>query len=124
MGGGGGNPIPAAAAATPAVAQIPVDTIQPFFPGQQGLLAEQMAAGYGGGLLDFQNAQSLYRPMTVPQINRPGDVTAYLQNIGLTPAAGGSAATTAPVPAGSAVAGAATPAVPGRDISWIMGSNR
>lgn len=84
MGGGGGTPTPTEPT-QPAVPTIPMMGFQPFQPGQQGLLAQQMAQGFGGGILEQQQAMDYYRPMSVPVITRPDEITAYLRNIGIEP---------------------------------------
>ncbi|MBW3099234.1 hypothetical protein [Pseudohoeflea coraliihabitans] len=73
--------------------QVPLQEYAAFYPGQQGLLAQQMQQGYDGLLSDHQNAMSYYQPMSIPMINRPGDVTAYVENLGLEPAENSSKAT-------------------------------
>ncbi len=49
-------------------------TMQPGFPGQLGLLAKQMNAGFGGGLLNQRNyLNSFYKPMQMQVQQNPGD---------------------------------------------------
>tara|TARA_R110002110_G_scaffold37601_3_gene124032 strand:- start:1777 stop:2214 length:438 start_codon:yes stop_codon:yes gene_type:complete len=96
MGGSNGTPaIEAEQQQAPAQPQIPVANYQAFSPGQQGLLAQQMQAGYGGSLLDHQNAMGFYRDMQVPLLRSPGDVPNYMGNAGLPVAEGGTPANAA-----------------------------
>jgi hypothetical protein len=92
MGGGGGGAAPAPAPVVPATPQIPVADFEAFSPGQQGLLAEQMQAGYGGVLSDYTGQMDHYRDMRVPLLNSPGDIPNYLKNVGLEVTAGGTPA--------------------------------
>ena len=56
-----------------------VTTLQPHLPGMQGLLAEQLARGFGGGggaAPDFLAALgSMYQPMNLVHYNEPISVT-------------------------------------------------
>jgi hypothetical protein len=57
-------------AAEPAPAPTPGPTVQPFMPGMDNMLAQQLAAGgYGnvGDLLSY--FQNIYSPMTMPGSN-------------------------------------------------------
>ena len=52
-----------------------------FMPGQQGLLAEQLNAGFGNGqpsgILSMQDyLNGMYKPMTVPLIQNAADMAA------------------------------------------------
>lgn len=83
-GGGGGG---AATAGKPAYGASPVaKTIQPFFPGFQGMIAQQLAQGFGSGggtPEQFSGALSdLYSPMTMFQFSEPISTTAALYGKG------------------------------------------
>jgi hypothetical protein len=91
-GGGGGGYVAPVAPAEPATPQVPTTTFEAFSPGQQGLLAEQMQAGYGGVLSDYTGQMDHYRDMKVPLLNSPGDIPNYLKNVGLEVTAGGTPA--------------------------------
>lgn len=74
MSGGGGKKLTdaitgAAGAAKPTIASLnPTSTVQPFMPGMDQSLAQQLAAGFGGNPQDFLSAFSqVYSPMQVPQ---------------------------------------------------------
>lgn len=74
------------AAASPS-ANVQSMTVPAYFPGQQGLLASQMNAGFGGapgtGILDMAAyLAGLYQPMVVPMIQSGADV-AWLQKNGV-----------------------------------------
>jgi len=85
MGGSsGGTPaITTEEQAPPRIASgpVPVQDYAAFSPGQQGLLAEQMQQGFGGSLLDHQNAMGFYQDMQVPNITRPDQIAAYLAQL-------------------------------------------
>lgn len=73
MSGGGGKKLTdaitgAAGAAKPTIASLnPTSTVQPFMPGMDQSLAQQLAAGFGGNPQDFLSAFSqVYSPMQVP----------------------------------------------------------
>lgn len=91
-GGGGGAPAVEAAPAPPPTPVVPVTQFDAFTPGQQGLLAAQMQAGYGGILGDYTGGMDHYRDMRTPVFNSPGDVPNYLQNVGLPVVEGGTPA--------------------------------
>lgn len=68
-------------AAKPAYGNAPTSqTLQPMLPGFQGMLAEQLAAGFGsggGGAPDFASMlSSMYSPMTMMNFNEPISQTA------------------------------------------------
>jgi hypothetical protein len=92
-GGGSSKPKTTPKAAEPAPAPTPGPTVQPFMPGMDNMLAQQLAAGgYGnvGDLLSY--FQQIYSPMTMPGSNTaPGTTT--------TPGAG-SGSGSGTVPAG------------------------
>lgn len=74
MSGGGGKKLTdaitgAANAAKPTIASLnPTSTVQPFMPGMDQTIANQLAAGFGGNPQDFLSAFSqVYSPMQVPQ---------------------------------------------------------
>jgi succinate dehydrogenase/fumarate reductase flavoprotein subunit len=60
---------------------VPVQDYAAFSPGQQGLLAQQMQRGFGGSLLDQQNAMSFYQDTQIPQIRQPSEIEIYLQQL-------------------------------------------
>jgi hypothetical protein len=69
-GGGSSKPKTTPKAAEPAPAPTPGPTVQPFMPGMDNMLAQQLAAGgYGnvGDLLSY--FQNIYSPMTMPGSN-------------------------------------------------------
>ena len=85
------------AAASPS-ANVQSMTVPAYFPGQQGLLASQMNAGFGGapgtGILDMAAyLAGLYQPMVVPMIQSGADV-AWLQKNGVAKGTSGSSTST------------------------------
>lgn len=80
-GSGGGAPAPATPPVPPSPPPVPVQDYAAFSPGQQGLLAQQMQQGFGGSLLDHQNAMGFYKDMQAPQISRPEQIKQYLEQI-------------------------------------------
>lgn len=85
-GGGAPQPTQLTTPAQPAPAgQVNMANFQPFFPGQQEMLAQQMAQGFGGSpqaYVEYMNGY--HRPMQVPILNRPSDVEAYLAQLAAT----------------------------------------
>lgn len=81
MNGGGGTPAVQNESQAPAQPAVPMQNYAAFSPGQQGLLAQQMQQGFGGSLLDQQNAMGFYQDMQVPQIQRPSQIEQYLEQI-------------------------------------------
>lgn len=69
---------PAATTPTTPYANAPVtQTIQPFMPGFQNMLAEQLSGGYGGGGMDFAAMlSSMYSPMSLVNYKEPISQTA------------------------------------------------
>lgn len=87
MSGGGSKNETAAVATAPAAAPVQMIDYQAYMPGQQSMLASQLAAGFGGTPASYQTgilAQN--QPMTIPLIGRPSDLDAYMKKIGVTPA--------------------------------------
>ena len=89
---GKNNPKPKdAAAATPAVTPSPLQmqSFPAFQPGMQGLLANQLANGFGGGrgaaAANMASLSNLYRPVEMPIIQRPDQIAEYLKRIGVKP---------------------------------------
>lgn len=65
MGGSSKSAAPASTTTTPV--QQPTTTMQPFQPGMQQALADQLAMGYGQQPADIMAyLSSIYKPMTVP----------------------------------------------------------
>lgn len=86
MGGGNKQAAAAATTATPAATPIQMQNYPAFMPGQQGLLAEQMSAGYGAPVSENMGLLSnLYKPVNMPVISRPDQIAQYLTQIGLKP---------------------------------------
>jgi hypothetical protein len=57
-------------AAEPAPAPTPGPTVQPFMPGMDNMLAQQLAAGGYGNVSDLLSYfQNIYSPMTMPGSN-------------------------------------------------------
>ena len=99
MGSSNKTPVKTATAAPAAPTQPPIQTMtmDAFMPGQQGLLAQQMAAG-GYGTVD-ENMGLLgrtYAPSTIPIITKPSDVDTYIKQLaaaGTSPATGSNGST-------------------------------
>lgn len=91
-------------AATTPTPQQPTMTVQPFMPGMQQALADQLAMGYGQQPADIMAYLSnIYKPMTLPDYSKPASTPA--------PATGGPS----PVSGGKGVTGALNKiTVPGR----------
>lgn len=97
MSGGKKDETGNSAAASPS-ANVQSMTVPAYFPGQQGLLASQMNAGFGGapgtGILDMASyLAGLYQPMVVPMIQSGADV-AWLQKNGVGKGSSSSSSTT------------------------------
>lgn len=72
---GGGETRPAKKAEPKAVDQLAYMDMPAFMPGQQGLLADQLAAGYGQDAEAFQGLLSnLYQPMQLPIVANAADM--------------------------------------------------
>lgn len=103
---------------------VPMQTFPAFQPRQQGLLAEQMQAGYGGLLSDYQG-QGGYQDMQVPVINRPSDIELYLAALEKEKQAG--AANAAPAAQaggdGARLAGPDSPLYPAQSGEYQYGTN-
>jgi hypothetical protein len=95
MGGGSNATAATAAPAPPPQPVLPITNYSAFSPGQQGLLAQQMQAGFGGSLLDQTNSMDHYQNMMVPRINAPGDIANYMNQVDLPVTEGGTPANTA-----------------------------
>jgi len=84
---GGDNKTKKAATATPATpAAQPINMQQfpAFMPGQQGLLAEQMSAGYGAPVSENMGLlANLFKGISLPQITRPDQIAQYAKQIGV-----------------------------------------
>lgn len=119
MGGSSAAPVPAAPPPPPQPV-VPVNTYQAYQPNQNGLLAEQMQAGYGGLLADYQNPGGIYQDMRVPVINRPEDIQQYLTAIENEKKRAAMASGAAPAPA---PAPAPTAAVSGEIPGWGFGNS-
>lgn len=77
-----------AVAATPAQPVVPTQTLTAFMPGQQGLLADQLAAGgFGTAPQNMGILGGMYRDQTSPIISRPDQIAQYLTQIGMKPGA-------------------------------------
>ena len=86
MGGGNKNKTATATTATPAATPIAMQNFPAFMPGQQGLLAEQMSAGFGAPVSENMGLlSSLYKPVNMPIISRPDQIAQYMTQIGLKP---------------------------------------
>jgi hypothetical protein len=75
-GGGSSKPKTTPKAAEPAPAPTPGPTVQPFMPGMDNMLAQQLSAGgYGnpGDLMSY--FQNIYSPMTMPGSNTAPSTT-------------------------------------------------
>ena len=105
---------------------VPMQTFPAFQPRQQGLLAEQMQAGYGGLLSDYQG-QGGYQDMQVPVINRPSDIELYLAALEKEKQAGGANAASAPAAQaggdGARLAGPDSPLYPAQSGEYQYGTN-
>ncbi len=67
MSGGGSKSSSKSTPAPAAAGPQPSTTVQPFMPGMDIALAQQLAAGYGGNPQDFMAAfAQTYAPMQVP----------------------------------------------------------
>ena len=87
----GGNDTKKPTTITPAATPVAMQNFPAFMPGQQGLLAEQMSAGFGAPVSENMGLLSnLYKPVNMPIISRPDQIAQYLTQIGLTPATSGS----------------------------------
>ena len=96
-GGGKKTPTNTTAAKTAApVLPVQTQTFQSFLPNeQQGLLAQQMAAGgYGNEAANQGILGNLYRDVVMPMISRPDQIEQYVRQLGLTPASAGTAGLT------------------------------
>ena len=83
---GGKKDAKTAVAATPAQPVVPTQTLTAFMPGQQGLLADQLAAGgFGTAPQNMGILGGMYRDQTSPIISRPDQIAQYLTQIGLKP---------------------------------------
>lgn len=61
--------------ATTPTPQQPMMTVQPFAPGMQQALADQLAMGYGQQPADLMGyLSSIYKPMTIPDFSQKGFV--------------------------------------------------
>ena len=84
--GGGSKDKKAATTATPAATPVAMQNFPAFMPGQQGLLAEQMSAGFGAPVSENMGLLSnLYKPVQMPMISRPDQIAQYMTQIGLKP---------------------------------------
>ena len=85
MGGGSKNKATTTPAA-PAAPAVAMQNFPAFMPGQQGLLAEQMSAGFGAPVSENMGLLSnLYKPVNMPMISRPDQIAQYMTQIGLKP---------------------------------------
>ena len=99
MGGSSKKSTTPSAAATPAPQQATM-TMQPFMPGMQQALADQLGAGYGQSPNDLMTyLSSIYKPMQVPDYSAKPTTTTPAPAPAPTPAASN---------AGKAVAGRQT----------------
>ena len=93
--GGGNKDKKAATTATPAATPVAMQNFPAFMPGQQGLLAEQMSAGFGAPVSENMGLLSnLYKPVNMPIISRPDQIAQYLTQIGMKPVTTDAKATT------------------------------
>lgn len=93
MSGGSKKPATTATPATPAATPVQMQNYPAFMPGQQGLLAEQMSAGYGAPVSENMGLlANLYKPVNMPIITRPDQIETYLKSLNLAPVTGGTAA--------------------------------
>lgn len=84
--GGGSKKQTATTPATPAAPAVQMQNFPAFMPGQQGLLAEQMSAGFGAPVSENMGLLSnLYKPVQMPIISRPDQIAQYMTQIGLKP---------------------------------------
>jgi len=89
MGSSGKTPTNPSAAASP-TPQQPTTTMQPFMPGMQQALADQLAMGYGQQPADLMAyLSSIYSPMALPDYSRPASTPAPTTGGG-TPVNGGN----------------------------------
>lgn len=88
--GGGKKKKPTDTATAPVASTVPPVLMQnypAFQPGQAGLLANQMSAGFGGSPISNAGLLSgLYHDVQMPVINRPDQIVAYLKKLGIKPA--------------------------------------
>lgn len=95
MGGGNKNKAATTTTATPAAPAVQMQNFPAFMPGQQGLLAEQMSAGFGAPVSENMGLLSnLYKPVNMPIISRPDQIAQYLTQIGMKPITTDAKATT------------------------------
>ena len=86
MGGGNKTKATTTTPAAPAAPAVQMQSFPAFMPGQQGLLAEQMSAGFGAPVSENMGLLSnLYKPVNMPMISRPDQIAQYLAQIGLKP---------------------------------------
>lgn len=79
------TPAPAPAP-NPAQPAIPMQDFAAFQPGQLGLLASQLNSGFGGGQAQNEEAlNSLYQPVSMPEMSRPNQFGPYLRQLGFEP---------------------------------------
>lgn len=84
--GGGSKKQTATTPAAPAAPAVQMQNFPAFMPGQQGLLAEQMSAGFGAPVSENMGLLSnLYKPVQMPIISRPDQIAQYMTQIGLKP---------------------------------------
>jgi len=95
-GGGSSTKKPTTATpATPAAQPINMQQFPAFMPGQQGLLAEQMSAGYGAPVSENMGLlANLFKGISLPQITRPDQIAQYAKQIGVDTSKTGAAAGT------------------------------
>lgn len=89
-----------------------------FMPGQQGLLAQQLNAGFGNGqasgILSMQDyLNGMYKPMTVPLIQNAADMAALKAKL--------DKKTTTSTASGAATGGTATGGAGGAG-GWLFGA--
>lgn len=86
MGGGSNKNKTATTPAAPAAPAVQMQNFPAFMPGQQGLLAEQMSAGFGAPVSENMGLLSnLYKPVQMPIISRPDQIAQYMTQIGMKP---------------------------------------